>query len=177
MAKKLFSSFVYGATGFTPDGGVYQTFYHKTGASSVKGAIVMSSAGTDSAVDIASASTYFAIGVIYEDGIADGFPVKVVVYGRAQVLLRNAEASTRGVLVCFERHSRWPDDAERGLAAALYGLCRGHRHQPGGQKRVGTNLLAWVQAAVQLSFYWHAFFKMLRRIANACISFHIQTKI
>ena len=81
--------------GFTPDGGIYQTFINQTGES-VKGTIVMQSATDDNTVVIAAAGSPLAIGVIYEGGIANGSPVKVVVYGKAQVLLRVGETVTPG---------------------------------------------------------------------------------
>lgn len=81
--------------GFTPDGGVYQTFINQTG-DSVQGTIVMQSAADDNTVVIAAANSPLAIGVIYEGGIANGSPVKVVVYGKAQVLLRDGQSVGRG---------------------------------------------------------------------------------
>ena len=82
--------------GFTPNGGVYQTFTNQTGGDSVQGTIVMQSATYDNAVDIATAGSPLALGIIYEDNIANGSPVKVVVYGKAQVLLRVGQSVTRG---------------------------------------------------------------------------------
>lgn len=81
--------------GFTVDGGIYETFINNTGVS-VKGTIVVASTNLSNAVDIAPANSSMPIGVIYEDDIANGSPVKVVVYGKAQVLLKNGEASTNG---------------------------------------------------------------------------------
>lgn len=36
------------------------------------------------------------IGVIYENGVTNGNPVKVVIYGRAEVLLKDGEAGFLG---------------------------------------------------------------------------------
>lgn len=84
-----------GNIGFTKEGGIYQTFINNTGLS-VKGTIVVASTSVNNAVDIAPANSEMFIGVIYETGISNGDPVKVVVYGKAEVLLKNTVASTRG---------------------------------------------------------------------------------
>jgi hypothetical protein len=82
--------------GFTPDGGIYQTFTNRTGDDSVKGTIVMQSTTEDHAVVIAAAGSPLAFGVVYEDNISIGSQVKVVVMGKAQVLLRTGESIRRG---------------------------------------------------------------------------------
>jgi len=84
-----------GNSGFTSEGGIYETFINNTGIS-IKGTIVSASTIVSNAVDIASASSQMSIGVIYENGVIDGLPVKVVVYGKAQVLLKNGVTSTNG---------------------------------------------------------------------------------
>lgn len=99
VSYDLFTSrFGSNSTGITSEGGFYETFINKTGADSVKGTIVVANTANevDNAVSIAPANSSFPIGVIYEDGIADGSNVKVVVYGKAQVLLKDTVASTRG---------------------------------------------------------------------------------
>lgn len=82
--------------GFTSEGGMYQVFINKTGSNSTKGTIVVASTTTDNAVGLAPGETKMPIGVIYESGIADGSPVKVVTYGKADVLLKNGESATHG---------------------------------------------------------------------------------
>lgn len=84
-----------GSIGFTQEGGMYETFINNTGVS-VKGTIVVASTTINNGVDIAPANSEMFIGVIYENGILNGLPVKVVVYGKAEVLLKNTLASTRG---------------------------------------------------------------------------------
>ena len=59
---------------------------NKTGAASVKGTVVTISTSEDNAVDKIVVDVPSPIGVIYEDGIADGSLVWVVVTGKAQVL-------------------------------------------------------------------------------------------
>jgi len=84
-----------GTNGFTTEGGLYETFVNNTGTS-VKGTIVIASTTVANGVDIAPISTAMPIGVIYENGVANGSPVKVVVYGKAQILLQNGLASSLG---------------------------------------------------------------------------------
>jgi len=96
VSYELFSSrFPSSGNGFTPEGGMYQTFVNNTGTS-VKGTIVIASTSVTNGVDIAPISSEVAIGVIYESGITNGANVKVVTYGKAQVLLKDGEASTLG---------------------------------------------------------------------------------
>ena len=96
VSYELFSSKVGSSgSGFTPEGGVYETFVNHTGVS-VKGTIVVASTTIYNAVDIAPASTAMPIGVIYENEVANGSPVKVVVYGKAEVLLKDEQSSSYG---------------------------------------------------------------------------------
>lgn len=81
--------------GLTAEGGIYETFVNNTGTS-VKGTIVIASTSVANGVDIAPPKTTVPIGVIYENGIANGSVVKVVVYGKAQVLLASNQTATVG---------------------------------------------------------------------------------
>ncbi len=83
-------------SGFTSEGGYYETFVNNTGAESIKGTIVVASSTANNGVSIAPAGSVMPIGVIYEDGVDNNAEVKVVVYGKAQVLLKNGEAATAG---------------------------------------------------------------------------------
>lgn len=96
ISYELFSARV-GSTssGFTPDGGIYETFVNNTGTS-VKGTIVVASTTTNNAVDIAPIGSTMPIGVIYENAVPNGSPVKVVVYGKAEVLLEDNQSATTG---------------------------------------------------------------------------------
>jgi len=62
------------------------TLINKTGGLSVKGTVVCPSATVDLSVDKIAVNVPDPIGVIAEDGIADGQPVKVVKSGIADVL-------------------------------------------------------------------------------------------
>ncbi|WMJ84813.1 hypothetical protein ACS3UN_05185 [Oscillospiraceae bacterium LTW-04] len=97
VSYELFNSrFPATTNGFTSEGGIYETFINKIGANSVKGTIVIASTSVDNAVSIAPAGSSMPIGIIYESGIADGSAVKVVVYGKAQVLLAGGQSATHG---------------------------------------------------------------------------------
>jgi len=82
----------------TPEGGIAVRYINKTGAASIKGTLVAVSTAVSMAVANQS-SEFDTIGAIYENGIADGSPVLVVVSGIAQVLLKDATASTMGNLL------------------------------------------------------------------------------
>jgi hypothetical protein len=131
------------AAKLTLDGGYAVRYINKTGGASVKGTLVSASTVTANGV-IPQANTYDAIGAIYEDGIPDGSPVWVVVSGRAQVLYKNATASTVGnILVANAVDGRASDIANPG--GGLPGTdthfteC-GHVLET---KTGGTNVLVW----------------------------------
>lgn len=83
----------------TKDGGIALKYTNKTGAASVKGTLVDNSLTVDDAVAVASANSYDHIGVMYEDGIADGSDVWVVVLNDAYALLEDGTAATKGYWV------------------------------------------------------------------------------
>ncbi len=80
----------------TLEGGRAIKLTNKTGVASVKGIVVKPSSSTDYAVDVCDADGVDPIGVVYEDGIADGSEVWVVISGIAEVLLEDSTATTRG---------------------------------------------------------------------------------
>jgi hypothetical protein len=69
----------------TPEGGVFVRMINKTGANSVEGTVVRVGS-IDNSVIKAQVDIPDPIGVIYENGIADGNLVKVVISGIAKVL-------------------------------------------------------------------------------------------
>ncbi|MFA6860472.1 MAG: hypothetical protein WCR30_03705 [Clostridia bacterium] len=96
VSYELFSSRLgTSQTGVTSEGGIFETFINNTGTS-VKGTIVVASITVADGVDIAPIDSVMPIGVIYESGIDNGFPVKVVTYGKAEVLLKDGQSSTIG---------------------------------------------------------------------------------
>lgn len=82
--------------GISELGGVAVKLVNKTGAASVKGTIVRADATTDDAFTIAAIDELQSIGIVYEDGVADGSECWVVIYGIADVLLKDTTASTHG---------------------------------------------------------------------------------
>lgn len=131
-----------GSSGFTSEGGIYQTFINRTGADSVKGTIVVASTSYDDAVSIAPANSSFPIGVIYENGIANGSAVKVVVYGKAQVLLKTDETAYDGYWCGVS------DMAGRMSQESSVPATTEHTREIGHSlesKAGGANVLAWVQ--------------------------------
>lgn len=70
----------------TTEGGIAIKLINKTGSASVKGTVVDVNSGLNNSVKKVLQNTADAIGVIYEDGIADGQEVLVVVSGIADVL-------------------------------------------------------------------------------------------
>lgn len=94
----------------TPEGGLAVKLTNKTGAASVKGALLSAGATVDNSV-ILQNNTYDAIGVFYEAGVPDGGQAWVVVSGIADVLYKDSTASTRG--------NRLVADAEDGRASDI----------------------------------------------------------
>ena len=80
---------------FTPEGGIAYRMTNKTGAASIKGTVVSAASTTNNAF-VAQSNEFDSIGVVYEDGIADGALCWVVKNGTAEVLLEDSTASTAG---------------------------------------------------------------------------------
>ncbi len=76
--------------------GVALKHINKTGAASVKGTIVEADGTTDDAFDVCDANGNHPIGVVYEDGIADGAECWIIIYGVADVLLKDTTLSAHG---------------------------------------------------------------------------------
>ncbi|MDD2505612.1 MAG: hypothetical protein PHF21_05040 [Bacilli bacterium] len=141
VSYELFTTKMGSGSGFTSDGGIYQTFINNTGVS-LKGTIVSISTTVDNAVDIAPANSQMPIGVIYESGITNNNPVKVVVYGKAQVLLKNGEAASNGYWCGVS------DVAGRMYQLSLVPSTTEHNREIGHSLEVktsGTNILSYVQ--------------------------------
>lgn len=81
---------------FTIEGGYAVKLTNKTGGVSIKGTLVETHTTIDNAFQTAGADGIENIGVVYENGIADGEECWVVVGGIAEVLLEDSTLSTRG---------------------------------------------------------------------------------
>ena len=68
---------------------------NKTGVASVKGTIVEAHTN-DFSFKVADASSNHAIGIVYNDGVPDGSECLIINNGQADVLLKDATASTAG---------------------------------------------------------------------------------
>lgn len=81
----------------TEEGGYAVRLLNGTGAASVKGSLMSASTTADLTV-ILQANEYDCFGVCYEDGIAAGELVWVVIAGLADVLVEDAHAMVHGEL-------------------------------------------------------------------------------
>lgn len=78
---------------FTLEGGLAERLINKTGVASVKGSLVQPNTN-DGSFELTDGDCKECFGAVYEDGIADGSECWVVVGGIAEVLLKDATAST-----------------------------------------------------------------------------------
>ncbi len=79
----------------TDDGGIATWMINDTGSPSVKGTVVEPGSVANS-FDVITADDPDPIGVVYDDGVADGEECRIVVSGKAYVLLQDSTASTVG---------------------------------------------------------------------------------
>jgi hypothetical protein len=84
-----------GGSGFTPEGGFYVTMINDTGAASVKGSVIDPSTTVDSAGKLVPVGENDAVGVVYDNGVANGQPMRVVVGGWADVLFAAGQTIQR----------------------------------------------------------------------------------
>jgi hypothetical protein len=80
----------------TEEGGLAIRLINDTGGASAKGSVVDSSSSVEAGVSLEGAGGLDPIGVIYDDGVANGDWVWVVVSGIADVLLEDGTASGYG---------------------------------------------------------------------------------
>lgn len=69
----------------TPEGGITVRLINKTGAPSVKGSVIHASSTVNGAFALAVVDVPDPIGIVYEEGVADGDPCLVVISGIADV--------------------------------------------------------------------------------------------
>lgn len=80
---------------YTPEQGLVVELINKTGAPSVKGSVVEASTLVDGAFALQD-NKDDAMGIVYDDGIADGDVCRVITSGIADVLLNDGAGATRG---------------------------------------------------------------------------------
>jgi hypothetical protein len=78
------------AVEITPEGGMAYWRINDTGAPSVKGSLIEPSTTIDAAVNLLSIDDVDPIGIVYDEGVPDGDPIRVVFSGIAQVLFIGA---------------------------------------------------------------------------------------
>lgn len=99
---------------FTAEGGLAVRMTNRTGSASVKGTVVTVSDDYDDSFVIQN-NEYDAIGVVYENGIANGSLCLVVISGMADVLLKDGTSITRGDwAICADTDGRATDGGDPG---------------------------------------------------------------
>ena len=127
----------------TPEGGYAIRLTNDTGAVSVKGSVVTAGATVDNSFKL-QAAEFEAVGIVYEDGIADGSECWVVVGGIAEALLKDGTAATRGYWTrCADTDGRalvtTPPSGIGAIATSDHFKEIGHCLE---SKDAGTNVLA-----------------------------------
>jgi hypothetical protein len=131
-----------------PSGGFAVWLENQTGAASVKGTLVEASSTVDNAFQAITANDPDPIGAVFDDGVANGEQCRVVVGGRAQVLLEDGTATSRGYWAKVSETANGRVDAT--LAAPSGGTIaqiNEHFHEVGHTleaKTAGTNVLCWI---------------------------------
>lgn len=80
----------------TPEGGYAAELLNDTGAPTVKGTIVEASHTDYDSFEISDPTSDHPLGIVYDDGIPVGGLCRVVIFGKAKVLLKDSTASTTG---------------------------------------------------------------------------------
>lgn len=97
------------------EGGYMVRVYNRTGAASVKGTLVSASDSYNYSVRLTPVGGLDSVGVVYEDGIADGSYMWIVTSGKAQV--RFCNATTLGYF------ARMSISTDSGYPAAGFAFC------------------------------------------------------
>jgi len=84
---------------FTTEGGLAVKMLNKTGVASVKGTVVQLSTSIERSVEISPADEEEAMGIIYDNGIADGEFVWIVIQGIVDILIEDGQTATVGFWV------------------------------------------------------------------------------
>ncbi len=131
----------------TEEGGLAIRLINNTGAASVKGSVVDASHSVEAAVELEGAGDLDPIGVIYDDGVADGDWVWIVVSGIADVLLEDGTGSTYGNWVETSGTAAGRADATNAAppASGVIGEVQEHFREIGHcleTKGAGTGVLA-----------------------------------
>lgn len=82
--------------GVTPEGGHFVWMTNGIGSATEKGQLVAVSDTDDNEFVLLPADAADCIGVVYDDGVADGGLCRIVIQGVADVLLEDGTGATRG---------------------------------------------------------------------------------
>jgi hypothetical protein len=82
--------------GISELGGIAVKLNNGSGVASVKGTIVKADVNADDSFDVGGGDEAQPIGIVYDDGIADGSECWVILAGVADVLLKDTTLSTHG---------------------------------------------------------------------------------
>jgi len=98
----------------TVEGGIAVKMTNKTGSASVKGSLISASTTVDNSF-ILQSNEYDTMGVVYQDGVADGSECWIVVSGIAEVLMKDGVTPTRGdILIAADTNGRADRTANPG---------------------------------------------------------------
>ena len=115
----------------TDEGGIAISLINDTGAASIKGTVVETGSVSESFA-VASADDYAPIGVVYEDGVADGARCLVVMYGMVDVLLMDATVAVYpGWVRISETVAGRADATDAGPPGGTIAALEGHMHEIG----------------------------------------------
>lgn len=120
-------------------GGIMIKLTNKTGANSVKGTVVYASPTTDNAFAVNPIDGDMPLGIVWDNGIADGAECWVTVSGIAEVLLVNSVATTRSYIAYSSNSVAGRIDTAATVPAATTHFREiGHTLE---NKTAGTNVL------------------------------------
>jgi hypothetical protein len=80
----------------TDEGGISTDLINNTGVPTVRGTVVRACTVLDRAFLVAPADSVEPVGIVYDDGVAQGSLCRVVVAGRAQVLVKDGVSASNG---------------------------------------------------------------------------------
>ena len=95
--------------GISALGGLAIKLNNGSGVASVKGTVVIADTNADDSFDTAPGDELQSIGIVYDDGIADGSECWVIIYGIADVLLKDDTLSAHGNWVYVSDVAGRPD--------------------------------------------------------------------
>lgn len=111
MGDATFNGFM-----FTADGGIARKMVNKTGAASVKGTVVETGATVANSFALVGVGDPDPVGVVYEDGVADGSECYVVFTGAAKVFYVGATSLHDFARVCVAGDT--DDEAGKAISEA-----------------------------------------------------------